>query len=69
MSTTAYRVIADTATRASDDPASADYERWIDFPAGATVTDWPAHAPIEEWVASGHWTPAPHRRRDSEEAA
>lgn len=54
----AYRVLSDTSTRASSDPRSPRYEEWVHFPAGSTVAEWPAHAPVEAWVASGHWAPA-----------
>ena len=59
MSRQWYRVLSDTSTRASVDPESPDYETWLHFPAGTLVKRWPAHAPVEEWVASGHWAPTP----------
>jgi len=52
-----YKVLSDTSTRASVDPKSPDYERWLHWAAGQTATTWPAHAPVDEWVASGHWQP------------
>lgn len=55
---TTYRVVSDTSTRASTDPGSSDYEQWVHFAAGQTVKAWPEHAPVDEWVASGHWEPA-----------
>lgn len=57
MAKRAYRVVAGTSTRKSPDPASPDYEVWVDFIPGEVVTRWPAHAPVDEWVASGHWVP------------
>lgn len=50
-----YRVVDDTSVRVSNDPESPDYENWLHFLAGETVTDWPAHADVEGWVESGHW--------------
>lgn len=50
-----YRVISDTSTRASTDPAAPEYEQWVHFRAGQRVSSWPEHAPVEEWVTSGHW--------------
>lgn len=52
-----YRVVARTSTRASLDRESPDFDVWVDFEVGATVTEWPMHAPIDEWAASGHWEP------------
>lgn len=54
---TAYLVVDDTSVRASNDPASEDYERWLYFAAGETVTEWPEHADVKGWVKSGHWVP------------
>lgn len=50
-----YRVVAGTSVRASADPTSTDFERWVDFHAGQRVSSWPDHAPIDEWLATGHW--------------
>lgn len=50
-----YRVVAGTSTRKSADPKSEDYAVWVDFHPGDVVTTWPKHAPVGEWVASGHW--------------
>lgn len=50
-----YRVVARTSVRASDDPDAQAFESWIDFEPGDVVSTWPAHAPVEEWVKSGHW--------------
>lgn len=54
----AYRVISRTSTRKSPDPASPDFEVWVDFEPGTTVRAWPAHTPVAEWLASGHWATA-----------
>ena len=62
-----YRVLSDTSTRASADPASPDYDRWIFHAAGDVVTSWPDHLPVDELVASGHWEPVVSPKR--EEAA
>ncbi len=53
--TKAYKVLSDTSVRVSADPADPD--EWLHYPAGTVVTDWPAHADVEGWVASGHWEP------------
>ena len=67
-----YRVLSDTSTRASPDPKSPEFETWVHFRAGQKVSNWPEHAPVDEWVASGHWKaieekPAPEP--EPEEAA
>lgn len=54
----AYLVIGRTSTRANADPGSPDFETWVNFEIGDVATAWPAHAPIDEWLASGHWEPA-----------
>lgn len=59
----AYLVHGRTSTRRSLDPESPDYEEWADFEDGQVVTEWPVHAPVEEWVASGHWEPVKERPR------
>lgn len=53
----AYLVVASTSTRRTLDPDAPDYNEWVDFAPESIVSDWPAHAPIDEWVASGHWLP------------
>ncbi len=50
-----YRVIVGTSTRASLDRKSPKFEQWVDFLPGEIVSDWPAHAPVDEWVKAGHW--------------
>lgn len=50
-----YRVVTLTSTRASLDPTSPDYERWIDFVSGQKVRSWPKHTPVEEWTDAGRW--------------
>jgi len=50
-----YRVLRRTSTRASIDPESPDFVRWVDFNPGRTVKTWPEHTPVSEWVKSGHW--------------
>jgi hypothetical protein len=50
-----YLVTERTSTRRSPDPVSPEYETWVDFAPGQVVTSWPAHAPVAEWVDSGHW--------------
>jgi hypothetical protein len=50
-----YLVTERTSTRRSVDPASPDFQIWVDFEPGQVVTRWPAHAPVAEWVESGHW--------------
>lgn len=52
-----YLVVGRTSTRKSADPKSPGYETWVDFEPGMTVITWPKHAPVDEWVASGHWQP------------
>ena len=52
-----YRVVDGTSTRVSADPDSPDYERWVTWEPGDIATEWPAHADVEGWVASGHWVP------------
>ena len=64
----AYTVLSDTSTRASADPRNeADYGTWLHFAAGDTVTSWPDHAPVDEWVESGHWAPAAKKGRKAGE--
>lgn len=58
----AYLVVDDTSVRASNDPKSDDYERWLHYAAGETVTEWPAHADVAGWVDSGHWVPAKRKQ-------
>lgn len=53
----AYRVHGRTSTRKSIDPESPDFEVWVDFEDGQIVRRWPKHAPVGEWVDSGHWEP------------
>ena len=53
-----YRVVDGTSVRLSNDPESPDYETWLHWEAGDTVTEWPDHADVDGWVASGHWVPA-----------
>lgn len=48
-----YRVLRDISTRASADPESPDFERWLDFEAG-TEGDLPKHVDVERLIASGH---------------
>lgn len=50
-----YLVLASTSTRVSLDRRSPGYRDWIHYRPGDVVTAWPDHAPVEEWVASGHW--------------
>ena len=57
MAAQTYKVLSDTSTRVNPDPDSPDYDNWLFYPAGSTVKFWPDHAPVEEWVASGHWQP------------
>ena len=61
MATIRYKVLSDTSTRANPDPESPDYETWQHWAAGEIATSWPAHAPVDEWVASGHWEPIAKR--------
>lgn len=63
---TSYRVLSDTSTRASADPDSPDYDTWVHFEAGQKVTTWPDHAPVDDWVASGHWAPVKGKRTDDD---
>lgn len=64
----AYRVVDDTSTRASADPASPEYEEWVHFRAGQRVSKWPEHAPVDQWVASGHWVEVPTKAEPSSES-
>lgn len=66
-----YRVLTDTSTRKSPDPGSPEYEEWLRWEAGDTVTSWPDHLPVDQLVADGHWEPVAKRTRKSadEEAA
>lgn len=50
-----YLVVGRTSTRKSTDAKSPDFEVWVDFEPGRKVSSWPTHAPVEEWIASGHW--------------
>lgn len=50
-----FVVVAGTSTRASLDPKDPGFEQWVDFHPGDVATAWPEHAPVAEWVASGHW--------------
>jgi len=52
-----YRVILDTATRESPDPADPGYDRWVDWPTGKLVKVWPNHVDPDDLVASGAWEP------------
>ena len=63
-----YRVERGTSTRASLDPASPDFETWVDWQPGDVVAEWPEHTPVAELVESGAWAgtdddPAPKRRK------
>lgn len=49
-----YRVVARVSTRRSPDPASPDYESWIDYEPGDVIAHPPEHLPIAELLASGH---------------
>ena len=51
----AYRVHGRTSTRASVDADDPRFNEWVNFEDGEVYADWPAHAPVEDWVASGHW--------------
>ena len=64
-----YRVTSDTSTRASPDPSSPDYEKWLYWQAGETTTSWPDHAPVDEWVTTGHWEALPESAPEPEPAA
>ena len=65
---TRYRVVSDTSTRASVDPASPDFETWLHWAAGDVADRWPEHAPVDEWVAAGHWQPIEPRKAKAEES-
>lgn len=54
-----YRVARRVSTRKSTDPESAEYGQWINLAPGqkVNVADLPDHAPVDEWVASGHLKP------------
>ena len=66
-----YRVERGTSTRASADPGSPDYERWIDWEPGAAVKAFPAHVDTAELLAIGAITeaeaPAPRRKAKAAE--
>lgn len=62
----AYLVVGRTSTRQSVDPASPDFGVWVDFEPGDVVRKWPAHAPVADWIASGHWTDAAKVTTDGE---
>lgn len=64
MRSKAYRVVARTSTRKSLDPKSPDYGVWVDFEPGSIVRSWPDHAPVDEWVASGHWQPVKSKAKE-----
>ena len=49
-----YRVVARTSTLL--DPEDRD-KGWVNFDKGQIVSAWPKHAPVGEWVKSGHWKP------------
>jgi len=53
-----YQVMAGTSTRRSARRHSPGFEQWIHYRPGDIVTDWPEHAPVADWVASGHWKEA-----------
>jgi hypothetical protein len=55
-----YFVVAGTSTRASLDPESEDFATWVDFEPGDIVPrgNVPAHAAVDEWLASGNWVEA-----------
>lgn len=65
---TTYRVLDDTSVRASTDPDSPDYDRWLHFAAGQTVTDPPEHADVKGWLRSGHWVETEPKRRKAKES-
>lgn len=53
----AYRVVNPLlSVRRSRDPKSPLYGEFLDWPAGALITDFPQHAAsaIAEWLAAGH---------------
>jgi hypothetical protein len=64
-----YLVVDDTSVRASDDPKSDDYERWLHYAAGETVTDAPKHADVAGWLKSGHWTVVKPKRTPKKAAS
>ena len=66
---TTYRVVDDTSVRASADPKDPDYERWLHYAAGDTVTDPPKHADVEGWLESGHWVETESRKPRKPKAA
>ena len=50
-----YEVVSGTSTRRSINPRSSEYGEWVNYRPGDIATNWPRHAPVAEWVASGHW--------------
>ena len=64
-----YRVERATSTRASADPDSPDFERWLDWQPGDVVKAFPAHVDADELIAIGAVTAAaPEPRRKKAEA-
>lgn len=47
-----YLVVRRTSVRRT--PKS---DKWINYLPGSVVRSAPEHAPVVEWVASGHWKP------------
>lgn len=45
-----YRVLRRTSVR-----RTPNSDKWIVYLPGAVVRSAPEHAPVAEWVASGHW--------------
>lgn len=64
-----YRVERATSTRASADPDSPDFQRWVHWLDGDVVAEFPEHVSVPELLESGAVTetdeqqPAPARRR------
>jgi hypothetical protein len=51
-----FRVVEGVSTRESTDFDSADYGEFVQFRPGRKITEdkFPAHAPLDEWLKSGH---------------
>ncbi len=54
----AYLVVHGVSVRVSRDKGSPEYEQFLDWRPGATLDDYPEHADIDGWLASGHIVPA-----------
>jgi hypothetical protein len=53
-----FVVVSGTSTRRSSHRGTKAFDEWIHYQPGDLVTEWPEHAPVGEWLASGHWKEA-----------